>query len=69
MDGATWFMLAFYILGIGGVAVWTLVHSLHDKNGWNQEEIYESVGLLDGIYREVKMSEQTTTQNGQEREV
>lgn len=35
MDGATWFMLAFYILGIGGVAVWTLVHSLHDKNGWN----------------------------------
>lgn len=35
MDGATWFMLGFYIVGIGGIAIWPLIHSLHDKNGWS----------------------------------
>ena len=24
-----------YIVGIGGIAIWTLIHSLHDKNGWS----------------------------------
>lgn len=36
MDGATWFMLGFYVIGIGGVAIWTLVHSLNDKDSRNK---------------------------------
>ena len=36
MDGATWFMLGFYVIGIGGVAIWTLGHSLNDKDSWNK---------------------------------
>ena len=35
MDGATWFMLGVYIIGIGGIAIWTLVHSLRIKDNWN----------------------------------
>ena len=36
MDGGTWFMIAFYIIFVGGGGVWTLIRGLKDDGNWSE---------------------------------